>query len=484
MKQFYLLFTCLFLLAACANPAEPVDEATAVLTDCQLNGGVAAQCGSITVPEDRRGTTGNPRTIDVHFAVLPATLSNPEADPIFMLAGGPGQAAIETFPLIMPALQKLNQKRDIILVDQRGTGRSNPLSCPNVVDLPPDSTEEMLYQALAACREELAAVNDLTQYHTTNAMTDLDDVRAALGYDQINLIGISYGSRAAQEYMRLFPEHTRSVVLDAVVGPELILQLQAPQDGQRALALFFARCAADDACQSTFPDLEQEFASLLAQIHDGRDVTLTHPVSGEVIDLTITHDDFMQTLFGLLYSPEMVSLLPLLIHNAVESGDIGPILAQSLVLTGGTTLHQGMFYSVVCSEDAPLIDLAEAEARQAETQFALVAEDLLTVCADWPHAPVRGEMREPVTAVIPTLLLSGNADPITPPHYADTVAATLPQSVHLVIPDYGHGMLTVGCVPDIVEAFISSGAVTGLDTSCLAEIQPPPFFVSLTGPRP
>jgi pimeloyl-ACP methyl ester carboxylesterase len=484
MKQFYLILACLIFLPACANLAQPADESTAVLTDCQLIGGVDAQCGSITVPEDRSGATNNSRTIDIHFAVLPATMSNPDPDPIFMLAGGPGQAAIDTFPFILPALQKLNQKRDIVLVDQRGTGRSNPLACPNVVDLPPDSTEEMVFDALAVCREELAADNDLAQYHTTNAMTDLDEVRAALGYDQINLIGISYGSRAAQEYMRLFPEQTRSVVLDAVVGPELVLQLQAPQDGQRALDLFFARCATDDACQSTFPNLEQEFATLLAQTGDGMDVTVTDPVTGELINLTITRDDFMQVIFGLLYSPDLISLLPLLIHNAAESGDVGPILAQSLMLTSGTALHQGMFYSVVCSEDAPLIDLAAAEALQAETQFALVAEELLTVCADWPQTPVRDELREPVTAAIPTLLLSGNADPITPPHYADSVAATLPQSLHLVIPDYGHGMLTVGCVPVIVEAFISSGAVTGLDTSCLAEIQPPPFFVGLTGPRP
>jgi len=246
MQPRLLLFACLFLLSACVIRAEPAPTPTAVLAPCQLTGGVAAQCGSITVPEDRSGTTGNTQTLDVHFAVLPATLSNAEPDPIFMLAGGPGQAAISAFPLMLPALQKMNQNRDIVLVDQRGTGRSNPLSCPNVIDLPLDSTEEMLKEALAACREELTAANDLTQYHTTIAMSDLDEVRAALGYEQINLIGVSYGSRAALEYMRLFPEQTRSVVLDAVAGPELVLQLQAPRDGQRHMHVHVERQAHRD----------------------------------------------------------------------------------------------------------------------------------------------------------------------------------------------------------------------------------------------
>lgn len=479
-----MLIACLFLLSACLNQDESPAAPTAVLSSCQLTGGVAAQCGAITVPEDRSATAENGRTLDIHFAVLPATLSNPEPDPVFMLAGGPGQAAMSAFPPILPALQKLNQSRDIVLVDQRGTGESNPLSCPNVSDLPPDSTEEMLNAALEVCREELAANHDLTQYHTTIAMTDLDTVRAALGYEQINLIGISYGSRAALEYMRLFPQQTRSVTLSAVAGPELVLQLQAPRDGQRALDLFFARCAADDACRTTFPNLEQEFAALLEQLNGGVDTTLVHPVTGEVVDLTLNRDDFTQSIFSLLYSADFVSLLPLLIHNAAESGDFGPILAQVLLFSDSVDLHQGMFYAVVCSEDAPLIDLDEATALQAESEFALAAEDLLTVCTNWPRAVVPGELREAVTAVIPTLLLSGEADPITPPQYADSVAAALPQSLHLVVPGYGHDVLTVGCIPAVVEAFISSGAVTGLDTACLDEIQPPPFFVSPTGPKP
>lgn len=485
MKQILFLFfvVSLFFLGGCLGSGEAATADRPELSDCQLARGVRAQCGAITVLEDREGAE-NGRSLSINFALLPATNSQPQADPVFLLAGGPGQAAISAYAPILPALRRINQSRDIVLVDQRGTGRSNPLACPNVTDLPLDSSLADLEAALADCRQTLAAANDLTQYHTTIAMRDLDDVRAALGYEQINLIGTSYGSRAALEYMRLFPERVRSAVLNAVAGPELVLQLQAPRDGQRALDLFFTRCAADAACQTAFPDLETDFASLLAQTEAGVEVRFAHPVSGEMVETTLNRDEFTQSLFNLLYSAEIVSLLPLLIHQAAESGDFGPLLAQLLTFTAGAGLHQGMFYAVVCSEDAPLIDLSEAEALRAGSPFPLVAADLVAICEAWPQAVVPEELREPVTAVIPTLLLSGNADPITPPQYAESVAATLPNSLHLILPHYGHDVLLAGCMPLVVEAFLRSGSVDNLDTSFLAEIQAPPFFVSPAGPKP
>ncbi|MBE2197117.1 MAG: alpha/beta fold hydrolase [Anaerolinea sp.] len=484
MKQIFLLLTVsLLFLTGCLgrSAAAPTDRPE--LRDCQLAGGVKAQCGLITVLENRDGPE-NGRSLDIHFAIIPATNSQPQPDPVFLLAGGPGQAAISAYAPILSTLQRINQSRDIVLVDQRGTGRSNPLACPNLNDLPLDSSPDDLEAALGSCRQELAAANDLTQYHTTIAMRDLDDVRAALEYEQINLIGTSYGSRAALEYMRLFPERVRSVVLNAVVGPDLVLQLQAPRDGQRALDLFFARCAADAGCQAAFPDLTAEFAALLDQVDGSVDVRLTHPLNGEVVELTLNRDEFMQSIFTLLYSADIVSLLPLLIHNAAESGDFGPLLAQFLLVSSGVGLYQGMFYAVACSEDASFIDLAQAEALQAGSQFSLVAADFVAACADWPQAVVTEGLRQPVTAVIPTLLLSGNADPITPPQYAESVAASLPNSLHLIIPHYGHDVLLAGCMLQVVGDFIGSGAVEGLDTSCLDEIQIPPFFISPAGPLP
>jgi pimeloyl-ACP methyl ester carboxylesterase len=484
MKQIFLFFVLsLFLfITGCAGRSEAAASDRPALDDCQL-GRIKGQCGSIAVLENRDGPA-NGRSLDIHFALIPASNSQPQTDPVFLLAGGPGQAAISAYTPILPALQRLNQSRDIVLVDQRGTGRSNPLACPGVNELPLDSSREDLEAALASCRQELTAAHDLTQYHTTLAMQDLDEVRAALGYEQINLIGTSYGSRAALEYMRLFPEHLRSAVLNAVVGPELVLQLQAPRDGQRALDLFFARCANDADCQAAFPDLETDFATLLSLAEGGVAVRLSHPLNGEVVDLTLNRDEFMQSIFTLLYSAEIVSLLPLLLHNAAESGDFGPLLAQFLTVSGGVGLYQGMFYAVACNEDAPHIDLTEAETFRAGTQFGLAAADLVALCADWPQAVVPEALRQPVTAVVPTLLLSGNADPITPPQYAEAVAATLPNSLHLIVPHYGHDVLLAGCLILVVEDFIRRGSVDELDTGCLEQIQAPPFFVSLAGPRP
>ncbi len=477
--KFLLLFLTAVLLAACGTP--PTETTRPTLEPCALGGDVDADCGTITVPENRDAPNG--RTLTIHFAVIPAQ-NTAVPDPIFMLAGGPGQSAIEAFPFILSTFSRLNQTRDIVLVDQRGTGQSNPLACPAMQELPPDADEEMVRQTLEECRQTLMETADLTQYVTEIAMQDLDAVRDALGYEQINLVGVSYGTRAAQTYMRLFPQHTRAVVMDAVVSPSLVLQLQSPADGQRALELLFARCTADAACAERFPAFAAEFNQLLADLQTEKEVTLTHPVTGERLELELAEDDLMQVVFNLLYSPDLTSLLPLLVEGAVDTADYTPLLAQALALAGNQQMYQGMFYAVTCSEDAPRIDAQEAAEIQAETQFPLVSADFTATCENWPRAAVSEQMFAPLTSDIPTLLLSGEADPITPPHYGDEVARTLTNSQHIVLEKFGHGILSVGCIPTLVADFIEAGTAEGLDTACTANITPPPFFVSPLGPRP
>jgi pimeloyl-ACP methyl ester carboxylesterase len=422
--------------------------------------------------------------IDIYFAVIPAESSISEPDPVFMLAGGPGQSASEVFPYILPAFDDLSQNRDIVLVDQRGTGQSNPLDCPELEDLPLDTTDEAALELLEACRQRLAAEADLTQYITDIAMQDLDDVRAALGYDQINLIGASYGTRAALSYMRLFPDHVRSVVLNAVTSPELILYLQVPADGQRSLDLLFARCAVDTACQTAFPDFAEQFWQIANALGEGQEVTFAHPITGQRETITLDEETFMQSVFNLLYSPDLLALLPLLVDEAAETGDYGPLVAQSLAFVAGVDLYQGMFRAVTCSEDAALIDVDTAVTLQADSQFPLSAKDFVTGCQNWPLADVPDAFRQPLVSDIPTLLLSGEADPITPPHYAGQVAASLTNSRHLILPGYGHDVSLVGCIPVVITNFIAGGSLTNLDASCVDEITPPPFFVSPAGPRP
>lgn len=481
-RRTLLPLVLILLLVSCTAPPEAADGPE--LQPCELGGGIdiSAECGSITVPENREQPDG--RQIELHFAVVRAESSIAEPDAVFMLAGGPGQAASEVYPLYLNFFSDLNQDRDIVLVDQRGTGQSNPLACPQIRELPLDAGEEEALAAVQACRQNLAEEADLTQYTTDIAMHDLDAVRETLGYEQINLVGTSYGSRAALRYMRLFPDRVRSAVLNAVVSHELVLQMQAPADGQRALALLFERCREDAACSEQFPQFEEMFNAAREQLGSGREVTVQHPLSGRRETLTLDEEDFMQGIFNLLYSPELVSLLPLMVQQIDETGDYSPLLAQMIALTADTGIYQGMFYAVVCSEDAPYLDEETAAQLQQDSPFPLVADDLTAQCENWPQAELAADFREPLNSAIPTLLLSGNADPITPPQYADQVAAGLQNSQTITLPGYGHDVLIAGCMPAIVTNFIAAPTTQTLDTTCLQQATPPPFFVTLAGPRP
>jgi pimeloyl-ACP methyl ester carboxylesterase len=382
--------------------------------------------------------------------------------------------------------EEVNRTRDIVLVDQRGTGEESGFACENMEDesLPDDLPDEAAIGLLDECRADLAERADLTQYTTDRFIEDLEEVRAGLDYDTINLYGASYGSRAALAYMRRHPERIRSVVLDAVAGPDLVLFRDMPRDGQRSLDLLFERCAADAACNAAFPNVRAEYGELLARLAEPQAIAIAHPLTNEPLEFQLTRDRLSQYVFNILYSAEFQSLLPLLIHNAHETGDYAPLIIQALAIGQSAGVYPGLLYAVACSEDAPLIDAEEAAAIQAETSFGSFADDFQAICANWPRAAVAADLREPLQSDIPTLLLSGGSDPVTPPDYAEIVAATLPNSRHLVVPGYGHGVLAVGCMPRVVAQFIRDGGADALDTSCLDELEPPPFFVSFAGPEP
>ncbi|MBP7692671.1 MAG: alpha/beta fold hydrolase, partial [Anaerolineales bacterium] len=298
----------------------------------------------------------------------------------------------------------------------------------------------------------------------------------------INLYGASYGTRAALTYVRRYPERVRAMILDAVVDPDFRLFLGASQDGQRALDLTFARCAADAACQAAFPELAAEFAALLERLEDQpAAVTVPNPVTGAPLELTLTRAMLTNIVFGALYAPEFVALLPLSVHTAYADGNYAPLLTQAYSLDAG--LYDGMFYAVACAEDAPRLTAAEAAAAAGPT-FGDRTTALRAVCAEWPAGAVSADFYQPVTSAVPTLLLSGEADPITPPQYAAVVAAGLSQSRQIVAPGMGHGILIRGCVDRLATEFIEQGTAAGLDSACVQAIQPPPFFVTFTGPRP
>lgn len=471
------------LLVSCApSSTSPADSQSISLTECVLSSPgvetqVDAECGSLTVLED----PSNPqsREISLNIAVVPAIKRSPEPDPLFVLAGGPGQAATEVFPSLYNTLFRIHEQHDIVLVDQRGTGESNPLRC---VDPDDESLEEQqVISLLKECPEKLDA--DLRFYTTDIAMQDLDRVRAALDYDSINLYGVSYGTRAALVYLKMFPEHVRSVVLDAVVDPGFILYQDAAQDGQRALEAFFARCEADDACHSTFPDLRSELDAILQRVETSPvDITITHPVTGKPFELTLTRTTLTNIIFNTLYAPDLVAMLPLAIHQANAEENYAPLITQSYLVNTG--IYDGMFYAVACTEDAPLISPEEIDRQSEESLFAGNAKTFLEVCAAWPQGETPEVVHSSVTSDVPVLMMSGEVDPITPPRHAEQLAESLDNDLHLIFDDMGHGNSSNQCAAKILDRFVESASINDLETECVETVEPQPFFVDFSGPPP
>ena len=483
MKQI-LHFSLLFLLflTSCSPQGLKKDlKRSLPLEDCTLSlrtgYQVDARCGKLTVSEDRSDPGG--RQIELNVAVVPAIKRNPEPDPLFLLAGGPGQSAVETFPAMLPMLFQIYQDRDIVLVDQRGTGESNPLQCLSSDD--EMLSEEQVLEKLKACPTTLDA--DLRFYTTEIAMNDLDEVRSALGYETINLYGASYGTRAALTYLRMFPEHVRTVTLDAVVDPGFVMFMDAAGDGQAALDAFFARCEADEACKTTFPNLRQEFADLLVRLNEEpAQIKFPHPLTNKPFELTVTRQLITNMVFNTLYLPDLVATLPLSIHEAYANANYAPLITQAFLLDAG--LYDGMFYAVTCSEDALLISADQAAESGTHSVFGDRTVDFMKVCAAWPKGEVSPDFRKPIASNVPVLIFSGDADPITPPWHADKVADSLTNELHLVFPGMGHGNLMSRCSTKIFSDFIQSASTDGLDTVCIKGIQPAPFFVDFSGPRP
>lgn len=492
MLRFYTAWLAAFvlLLAACnANPAPPTPqgEPAIKLEPCLLSapgipGQVRAECGKLSVFEDRAAGAG--RMIELNLAVVPAVSRSPAPDPLFFLTGGPGQAATESYPLMSEAFNRINQKREIVLVDQRGAGKSNPLACEEMEQEPEPG--EDLAPWLLAC---LAKIDGSPALYTTPiAMEDLDQVRAALGYEKINLYGVSYGTRAALTYLRQYPQRVRAVILDGVVPQDEALGIDVARDAQRALNMIFERCADDSACTQAFPNLDASFEALLASL-DARpvEVSLPHPTSGEMETLTFTREMMGSAVRLLSYAPETAALLPLLIHTAHARQDFSLLAAQYLIVAGQLeeSISSGMGYSVLCAEDLPFIDWEEAERRNAGSYLGNQETDLLyKVCQVWPRGDIPAGFKEPVQSEVPVLLLSGDSDPVTPPENAEEAARTLPNSLHVVVPGQGHNVVFRGCVPRLSTAFIEAGSVQGLDTSCADQFQPAPFFINFSGPNP
>lgn len=482
----FLALVVLTLGFACtkqsASPPPPL-----ALSSCRVEG-VSRQvlCGLLRVPEDRAKPEG--RTIDLRVVVAPALAATPRPDPLFILAGGPGQAASELTGALLPVFDRISRTRDLVFVDQRGTGASNPLDCEVIPEDAPlseqldDRFPEAEYRACLAGFDA-----DPRHYTTPVAMEDLDEVRAALGYAKINLWGASYGTRAALVYLRAHGEHVRSVILDGVAPMSLLLPLYIPRDTQRALEALFLGCEKSPACATAYPSLRADFGRLLSELEVSPVRTsVDHPHTGRPETITLSRDTFVSTLRGLLYLPEASALLPRVVDAAVK-GDFRPFVAVGSTMGGSLAknVSQGMFLSVVCSEDAPFITPAAIEREAKGTWLGAGAvRTVLQACEFWPKGALPEGYREPVKSAVPVLLLSGELDPVTPPSWAEEAAKTLPNSLHVALNGVGHGASSFGCIRQLIAQFLEAGAVKGLEHSCDDALTRPPFFTSFAGPTP
>ena len=442
-----------------------------------------AQCGVLKRPLDPAKPEGT--QIDLHVVVIPALARQKLPDPILFFAGGPGQSAIGLAGTIEHLTSRLAARRDLVLIDQRGTGHSAPLQCD--VPAPDEGLARLLDRsravaALDACRAALQKLpwGDLRFYTTTIAMADADAVRAALGADQVDLVGVSYGTRAALEYLRLYPQHVRRVVIDGVAPPDMVLPESDDVDAESAMQALFRDCAAEKACALAHPALAQRWQSLQASLPKAVDVA--DPVTGAPRHFTLTAEALRAVVHSPLYTPALGAMLPHAIDEAA-AGRLGPLMALSSS-SGGlpTDLSEGQHFAVICSEDAPRMAPAAGPASDQGAQGLYRA-----VCAHWPRGDVPAAFYTIPKSAAPVLLLSGGLDPVTPPRHAERVAKALgPKARSVVVQNNGHNVTAIACMRDAVFHFVdaaSEAEAQGVDMSCAAKVPRPLAFVPLLPSR-
>jgi len=472
----------LALFAATSLLAWPALAASPPLKACRIDGiPNELLCGSVQRPLDPARPDGV--KIDVHYLVVPAMARNKQPDAVLMLAGGPGQSAIGIAARVLPRLSRLNNRRDIVFIDQRGTGKSAPLECHE--DKKPADTEQLDTAAqmkrLDACRAALETLpygrdGGLRFFTTTIAMQDMDAIREQLGVPQWNLIGGSYGTRAALEYLRQFPTRVRRTVIDGVAPPDMVLPASFSPDTQAALEKLF------DANAKTHPQLRADWQALLASLP--RAVTVAQPLTGKPEHFTVDRDLLLRAVRAPLYQPSLAAALPAALHAAAAEGRFESLFGLTSAFGGGkgVQLATGMHFSVICAEDYPR--LPQSTDRPGADYGRLDSELYTRVCKTWPQGEVPAAFYTLPPAPSPVLVLSGGADPATPPRHGEHVAKALasghPERVqHVVVPESGHGVMAIGCMRDVMFRFIDAKTdATALpqDASCATRIPRPTAF--------
>ncbi len=457
---------------------------------------MAAECTSIAVPFTYGLTPDGvskdwvdtlPETVTLRIAKLPARIKSPAADPITLIAGGPGQSALESWPQLAAAFNAIRASRDVYLVDQRGTGQSNALRCPKP---PADSGFDFdlaeVKSAATACFEAQAPG---TQWFTTSvAVRDLDSVREALGISQWNLYGVSYGTRVALHYLKRYPTRVRSMIVDAVVPPQKPIGPELPLHAQTALDALLQRCADDTDCADAFPDLsiktQRLFESLKAT---PRSVQFENITQGS-LDTVLFNDQHLALSVRLLtYSAYGNAILPSMLHDAAVNGNLAPFARQVTLQENGlgNALSTGMHSAVVCTEDAPFItSMSDREALSKTYLGDFIVDAMQATCEAWPAGVIDDDFHEAIVSDVPVLALSGAVDPITPPSYAELAIDSLTNALHIINPHQAHTQAPLGCMPSVMAKFVETIQPSTLNLDCLERLAPLALFVDANGPLP
>lgn len=458
-----LAFAVLFTAGVSARQANPLE-----LRPCAGGrGGPGADCGTLTVPENR--SIKNGRQIPISFIVLRAATPGVK-HALFLLAGGPGQGSTSMTSMANGWMQPLRPDMDMVLMDQRGTGGSNPLTCATDIDTNPLAAfghvrdPEVIKRCLAALQPRA----DLGQYTTDAAVADMEELRVRLGYDKISLYGGSYGTRIAQEYLRRHPDKTRAVVIDGVLPFDVNGPLSYAHSLDGSIDRMLANCRDTPACQQATPHVAADFAAILKRLDQGPAATTVRPLAGDPVPVRMTRGDFLYAVRGILYNPGAATDLPPMIAQAAATGDLSAFAQRywSRAVTMNRSIAYGMHLSVLCPEDVDPITDAQITAATKGTRIGTyIVDEYRTACRLWPNANVAADFRTPVTARVPVLLVSGKYDPVTPPELADRVAKSLPLARHIVVPTSGHGS-AAACPRAAVLYVLKTGGFDGMPDVC------------------
>jgi pimeloyl-ACP methyl ester carboxylesterase len=465
--------------------------AASAFKPCHLDGmSTEVLCGSLSRPLNPAKPTG--RQIDIHYAVLPSMARNKLSDPVVLFAGGPGQSALALAPIADRLFKRLRVRRDVLLIDQRGTGKSVGMTCKS--DMRTSMTDAMdtkrMPQRMQVCKAEIKqrhklSEEDLTFFTTEIASADVDAIRQHLGYGPINAVGGSYGTRAALDYLRQYPQQVRRALIDGVAPSDMVLMSSVSADAQAAFDALLASCegtppnAQTSPCAKSYPKLRENWQALLASLP--KPVRVVHPLTFKPEQIMVTQETLVQSLRTPLYAPQLAAALPFALAEATE-GRFEALLGLSSALGGGSRafdLAWGMHFSVVCAEDFPRMSKStDAPGKEFGTSFAQMYAD---VCAMWPQGPVSEAFYQIKPAQQAVLVMSGGADPVTPPRHGERAAKALgAKAKHVVAPNLGHGVMGDACGSDVLVKFFQAAtddAALAVDSSCLAKIPRPFAFV-------